>query len=154
MEFKTLMVHLDLGKANDGLLAITANLAGKFKAHVIGVASCQPMRLDWQDAYITAELAEDRKEIERQMNAAEQELRAALDGKVESVEWRSTVVPGSLADYVASQARATDLIITGPEISGTGFDHTRRVGIADLVLEAGRPVLIVPKSLEQLTLNR
>jgi len=154
MEFKSLMAHLELGQANDGVLAITADLAQRFKAHVIGVASCQPMRLDWQDAYITAELAEDRKEIEKQMNAAERELHAAMDAKAESLEWRSTVMPGSLADYIASQARAADLIITGPEIPGTGFDHTRRVGIADLVLEAGRPILMVPKGLAQLALNR
>ena len=51
----------------------------------------------------------------------------------------------SLADYVAHQARAADLIITGPDIGGSVFDHTRQVGIAVLVMTAGCPVLIVPK---------
>ena len=148
------MAHLEIGRTNDGLLGVTAHLAQLFQAHVIGVASCQPMRLDWEDVYIAAELAEDRKVIEKQMNEAERELHAALDGKAASVDWRSTVTPGSLAGYIANQARATDLIVTGPEIPAVGFDHTRRVGIADLVMEAGRPVLIVPKGQKQLKLDR
>lgn len=154
VDFKILMTHLEIGQANDGLLDITAYLAQRLQSHVIGVASCQPMRLDWEDIYIAAELAEDRKEIEKHMNAAERELHAALDGKAASVQWRSTVTSGSLADYIANEARAADLIITGSERPGIGFDHTRRVGIADLVMETGRPVLIVPKEQRQLRLDR
>lgn len=154
MNPKTLMAHVELGQSNAGLLAITTDLARQFKAHVIGVASCQPMRLDWQDAYVTAGLlAEDRKEIEKQMGAAEKELRTALGGKIAGVEWRSTVTLGSLADYIALQARAADLVITGTEIAGSILDHTRRVGIADLVMEAGRPILVIPKKVKQLSFD-
>lgn len=154
MNPKTLMAHVELGQSNAGLLAITTDLARQFKAHVIGVASCQPMRLDWQDAYVTAGLlAEDRKEIEKQMGAAEKELRTALGGKIAGVEWRSTVTLGSLADYIALQARAADLVITGTEIAGSILDHTRRVGIADLVMEAGRPILVIPKRVKQLSFD-
>ena len=155
MYLKTLMAHVELGQSNSGLLAITADLARQFGAHVIGLASCQPMRLDWQDAYITAGLiAEDRKEIEVQMAAAEQELRAALDGKSAGLEWRSTVTLGSLADYIAHQARAADLVITGPQMPGSIQDRSRRTAIADLVMEAGRPVLIVPNGAKRLGLDR
>jgi nucleotide-binding universal stress UspA family protein len=155
MYLKTLMAHVELGQSNSGLLAIAGDLARQFGAHVIGVASCQPMRLDWQDAYITAGLlAEDRKEIEAQMAAAEQELRAALDGKSAGVEWRSTVTLGSLADYIAQQARAADLVITGPQMPGSVQDRSRRTAIADLVMEAGRPVLIVPSQVKRLSLDR
>lgn len=154
MEFKTLMVHLELGQSNDRLLAIATDLAQRLKAHIVGIAGCQPVLLDWADAYISAEvLAEDRKEIEKQLVAAEKEFRAAMDGKAVSAEWRSTVTMGSLADYIANQARAADLIITGPDIGPSLFDHTRRVGITDLVMDAGRPVLIVPKGQGQLPLH-
>ena len=154
MEFKTLMAHLELGQPNDHLLAIAADLAQRLKAHMVGIAGCQPIRLDWTDAYITAEvLAEDAKEIERQMGVAEKAFRAAMEGRAAGAEWRSTVTMGSLADYIATQARAADLIITGPDIGASLFDHTRRVGITDLVMEAGRPVLIVPKGQGQLPLH-
>jgi len=155
MEFKTLMVHLELGQSNDRLLAIAIDLAKRLKAHVIGIAGCQPIRLDWQsDGFIAAEvLAEDRKEIEKQMKVAESAFQAIMAENAMSAEWRSTVTLDSLADYIAAQSRAADLIITGPDIGASFFDHTRRVGIADLVMEAGRPVLIVPKSQSQLPLS-
>jgi len=154
MEFRTLMVHLELGRPNDRVLAVTADLAQRLKAHVVGIAACQPIRMDWQDAYVTAEvLVEDQKEIEKEMKAAEEAFQAAMAGKAVSVEWRSTVTLDSLADYVATQARAADLIITGPDIGASLFDHTRRVGIADLVMDAGRPALIVPQSQDQLPLS-
>ena len=154
MEFQTLMAHLELGQPNDRLLAIATNLAQRLKAHVIGIAACQPIRIDWGDAYVNAEvLAEDRQEIEKQVKAAENAFRAVMAENTISAEWRSTVTFDSLADYVANQARAADLIITGPDLGASLFDHTRRVGIADLAMEAGRPVLIVPKSQAQLALN-
>jgi len=48
---------------------------------------------------------------------------------------------------------AADFIITGPDIGGNFLDSTRRVGIADLVMQAGRPVLIVPYNREEINLN-
>jgi nucleotide-binding universal stress UspA family protein len=155
MDYKTLAVHLELGQANDGLLDLTADLAQKLKAYVIGIASCQPIRLDFADGYLSAEiLAEDRKEIERQIKEAEAAFHAKIDGKAAGTEWRSTVTIGSLAGYVAQQSRAADLIITGPDIGGSVLDQTRRVNIADLVMEAGRPCLIVPKGHNHLALDR
>lgn len=154
MEFKTLMVHLELGQSNDRLLGITADLAQRLKANVIGVAGCQPVRIDFEDPYITAEvLEEDRREIDKELKAAEQALRSSMTEKSINVEWRSTITFGSLADYIATEARSADLIITGPDIGVSLFDSTRRVGIADLVMEAGRPVLVVPKEMSQLPLN-
>lgn len=154
MGYRTLMVHLELGRSNEGLLAITRDLALRLKAAVIGIAGCQPIQLMYNETYVAGEIyAEDRKLIEKQIQDAEQEFRAAMAGKVAELEWRSMVTFSSLAEYIAHQARAADLLITGPDIGGSVFDHTRRVGIADLVMEAGRPVLIVPKGRNELHLQ-
>ena len=154
MGYKTLMVHLELGRPNAGLLAITSDLAQRLKAAVIGIAGCQPIQLMYNETYVAGDiLAEDRKLIEKQIQDAEREFREALAGKVPALDWRSTVTYGPLAEYVARQARAADLLITGPDIGGSVFDHSRRVGIADLVMEAGRPVLIVPKGRDELHLQ-
>ncbi len=155
MSFKTLMVHLELGRANDGLLAIAGDLAQRLKAHVIGIAACQPIQLMYNETYISGDIVEqDREQIETQLRDAEHQMRAALDAIGVKSEWRSAVTPGSLADFVATQARAADLLLTGPVIPGSTFDHTRQVNIADLAMEAGRPVLIVPRSRDHLDLNR
>jgi nucleotide-binding universal stress UspA family protein len=155
MEYKTLMVHLELGRSNEKLLTLTGELAQRLKAHVIGIASCQPVQLAYNETYIAGDiLEEDRKAIEKQMKEAERQLHSTLDGKATGLEWRSTVTFGPLADYMVQQTRAADLVITGPDIGRSVFDHTRQVGIARLILEAGRPVLIVPNGRSELNLNR
>ena len=155
MVYKTLMVHLELGQSNKGLISLTANLAQRLEANVIGIAACQPVQIIYDETYVAGEiLAENRKQIEKQMKETEMNLRALLDGKTASPGWRSTVTFGPLADYIAGQARAADLIITGPDIGGSIFDRTREVGIADLVMEVGRPVLLVPKGRDDLELSR
>ena len=155
MDCKTIMVRLELGQSNKNLLAITADLSQRLKAGVIGIAACQPIQLVYDETYIAGELlGEDRKQIEKQIKEAESEFRAELKDKVPNLGWRSTVTFASLADYVAHQARAADLIITGPDIGGSVFDHTRQVEIADLVMRAGCPVLIVPKGRGELNLQQ
>lgn len=155
MSFKTLMVHLELGRANDRLLAVVGDLAQRLKAHVIGIAACQPLQLMYNETYIAGDIVEqDRKQIEKQLKDAEQQMRTALEAVGVKSEWRSTITPGSLADFMAMQARAADLILTGPSIRGSTFDHTRQVNVADLAMEAGRPVLIVPHGRDHLDLNR
>ncbi len=155
MGFKTLMVHLELGRANDRLLAVAGDLAQRLKAHVIGIAACQPIQLMYNETYISGEIVEqDREQIEKQLGDAERQMRTALDALGVKSEWRSTITPGSLADFMAVQARAADLVLTGPSLRGSTFDHTRQVNVADLAMGAGRPVLIVPHGRDHLDLNR
>ncbi len=154
MDYKTLMVHLELGRANTALLSITADLVQRLKADAIGIAGCQPIQVLYDATYVAGEiLAEDRKQIEKQMQDAEREFREALSGKCAGVSWRSAVTFDSLAEFMADEARAADLILTIPDIGGSVFDHTRQVGITDLVMRAGRPVLIVPKDQDSLNLD-
>ena len=155
MSFKTLMVHLELGRANGGLLAIAGDLAQRLKAHVIGIAACQPIQLLYDETYVAGEIVEeDRRQIRAQIKDAEGQLHAALNAIGVKSEWRSTITPGSLADFIAMQARAADLVLTSPALAGSAFDHTRQVSVADLVMEAGRPVLIAPHDRHHLDLNR
>lgn len=153
MTYASLMVHLDLGAPSAGLLQVAADLAGRFKARVIGIAACQPMPIAFGDGYMSAEVIEqDRAESEKETNKAEADFRAALHGKVTEPEWRSTISYMALADYVAGQARGADLLITGPDRKGPSFDSSRQVNIGDLVMRVGRPVLIVPPGASTLDL--
>ena len=155
MGIKTIMVHLELEKPRGSLLALTGELALKLSAaEVIGIAGCQPVELIYGDTYVAGEvMAADRKQIEHDLKVVEERFTSALTGKVDRLEWRSNITYGPLADYIAREARAADLLITGPEIGGSMFDHARRTRIADLVLEVGRPVLIVPDTCDKLDLG-
>jgi nucleotide-binding universal stress UspA family protein len=143
--YATVMVHLQLGRSNAHLLQIAGDLAERFGAGVIGIATCQPMQIVYEDAYVPANLIEqDRQEIEKELAAAQSEFRAALQGRVSRLEWRSKVTVYSLSRYLASQARSADLVVTGVDRDLSLFDTTRHADLGDLVLQAGRPVLVVP----------
>ncbi|HWD38011.1 MAG TPA: hypothetical protein VG944_04130 [Fimbriimonas sp.] len=77
----------------------------------------------------------------------------AFNGKAAKLEWRSSITFDLLADYIAREARAADLLIAAPEQSGSVFDNTRRVVLADLVMRSGRPVLVVGETVQQLDLE-
>ena len=142
MGYATLMVHLELGRPNTALLKVTGELAGQLKADVVGIAACQPMRILYNDGYVPAEIVEqDRLEIDDEMRAAEAEFRAAFGA---ACVWRSAITYTSLAAELAKQARCADLLITGVDRNASIFDTSRHVEIGDLVMQAGRPCLIMP----------
>jgi nucleotide-binding universal stress UspA family protein len=154
MTYATLMVHLELGRPNAALLRITGDLAERLRVSVLGVAVCQPMRIIYNDGYVPGDIIEqDRKQIDDEIKAAEAEFRSVLAGRAASVEWRSAVIYTSLSEYLATQARCADLVVTGVDRNASMFDTSRHVDIGDLVMEAGRPCLIVPAATETLPLQ-
>jgi nucleotide-binding universal stress UspA family protein len=107
------------------------------------------------DGYVSGDLIEhDREEIEKEIKEAEAEFRRALHRRVGTIEWRSTVTFASLCDYVAHEARSADLVITGVDRKAALFDSSRHVSIGALLLEVGRPVLIVPVTVDKVELER
>jgi nucleotide-binding universal stress UspA family protein len=152
--FATLMVHLELGHSNANLLKIAAELAERFHAGVIGIAAGQPIEAIYGDAYLAGEYMEqDREEIEKEIEAAETEFRNALRGCTGNLEWRATVTLGPLSHYVAQEARSADLLITKGDSGRPVLNGSRYLDTGDLVIRAGRPVLIVPASVDELRLK-
>jgi nucleotide-binding universal stress UspA family protein len=154
MAYTTLMVHLTLGRSNTGLLRIAGDLAARFQAQVIGVAACQPMQMVYGEGYVDGTLfQQDRLETERELAQAEAEFLAAMQARGLSVEWRASVMFGPLAEWLANQARCADLVISA-QASADLLDASRTVDSGDLVLQVGRPVLMVPAGLDTLALDR
>ncbi|THD52529.1 universal stress protein [Phenylobacterium sp.] len=154
MTLRTIMVQLELGRPHAGVLAVAGDLGERFQAEVIGIAACQPMRMDYGDVAFSGDFVQvDRDEIDRELKAAELDFRTALGPRATSVAWRSTITNGSLCDYFAREARSADLIIT--HVSSTDLlNPTRRINTGGLVMQAGRPVLIVPGHVQSLKIER
>jgi nucleotide-binding universal stress UspA family protein len=153
VNYATLMVHLELGHPNTALLKLTSALAERLHAAVIGIAVCQPIRIIYNDGYIPADVIEqDRKQIDGELKAAEAEFRTALTAPV-AVDWRSAVTHAPLSEHLAAEACCADLVITGVEPNPSIFDTSRFVDIGDLVMQTGRPCLIVPAQIETLSLE-
>jgi nucleotide-binding universal stress UspA family protein len=155
MTFRTLMVNLELDADNSSILNITGELAARFAARVIGIAACQPLPILYDEGLMATEaITIDRNEINDQIAQAEQAFRAALSGRARALEWRSLITYESLGNYIAKQARAADLIITGRDPGPSLLDESRRVKVGELAMRAGRPLLLVPKGISSLSLRR
>src|SRR4051812_9993525 len=104
MTFKTLMLHVELARSNHHLTAIAGDLAQRFGANVIGIAGCQPVRVLYDGGLLAGEItADDRKEIQKELEAAEKCFRQDLAKHATALEWRSSVTYLSLAAYIAQQ---------------------------------------------------
>lgn len=145
MSYANLMVHLEIGRSNVDLLQVAGDLAKRFQARVVGIGACQPMQLVYNDGYIPERLVkEDLDEIDKDIKLAEFEFRNALLGCATSLKWKSKVTFSPLADYIAQEARAADLIVTCASRYSDLLDQSRHVPIGDLAMQAGRPLLVVP----------
>jgi nucleotide-binding universal stress UspA family protein len=154
MSYATLMAHMELGLANDHLLNITASLAERFSARVVGVAAAHPIQIIYGGIYATGDLLQlDREQMGKETCEAERSFRSVLKDKCQSLDWRTAMTVMPLADYICDQARSADLIITRPDRGGVLFDGSRRTDVGDLVMRAGRPVLIVPEEAPLLALD-
>jgi len=154
MAYKTLLVHLDLNGDNEGLLKITGDLAVRFGAKVIGIAAAQPILPLYDEGFAAADIAtQHRNEVDKETAACRAQFQQVLESRVKQIEWRSTVTLDSLDSYIATEARCADLIVTGKDVGASLMDNSRRVNIGDLAIQAGRPVLIVPKGITKLDLR-
>ncbi|MGA9420797.1 MAG: universal stress protein [Rhodanobacteraceae bacterium] len=143
--YSTLMVHLEPDNDNASLLNITGDLAERFDADVIGIAACQTAMLVIGDGVGSAAFVErDQAEIKKKMGRTEKAFHEALQHRSPHLEWRSTETYGAPTEYIVRQMRSADLLITGVNHRGSWLDPTWRVDTGDLVMQAGRPVLIVP----------
>jgi nucleotide-binding universal stress UspA family protein len=156
MSYATLMVHLQLGKSNAGLLTLTADIARRYRANVIGIAACQPLLATSALAgFLSAEaVQQDQLAFEREAREAEVEFRRLLEGHAARLDWRCASIFSLLAGYIASEARSADLILTAPEHGGSLFSTAHHTRIGELAMQAGRPILLAPETITRLQLDQ
>jgi nucleotide-binding universal stress UspA family protein len=154
MGYKSLLVHLDLGRSNANLLAFARAFAERFDARVMGIAASAPPFLAYADVGVDGESFElERSEIGQEVGAAEASFRAAFRDHRSAVSWRAAEDDADLVRYVARQARNADLLLTAVA-PGDFLDRTRAMHTGALVMQVGRPVLLVPLAMQGARLGR
>jgi nucleotide-binding universal stress UspA family protein len=151
--YRSLMVHLDLEHSNEAALRITAELAGLFKSQVIGVAAGFPNAPVHADGMIAASVLEaDHEQMKQAIDRCENRFRATMNPLGHPLQWRSDVA--NTADFLATQARAADLLIVGRQESDSVLVPGQSLDIGDAVMRAGRPILLVPPGKTRLAPDR
>jgi nucleotide-binding universal stress UspA family protein len=152
MTYATAMVVIELGRSNARLLAFAADLATRMGLGLVGVAACQPMAAIYDQSMVLGDyVQEDRDELDAEIKAAKVEFDTALDGRGIELDWHSTVTISSLCEYTVARARAADIILCAT--GGEPMVVSRRASVSDIVMHAGRPVLLVPTHVEKLSLD-
>lgn len=152
MTYTTLMVHLQLGRSNATALNVAGELAEHCQANVIAIAACQPLFAVGGDIYSEA-MELDRAQLQTAAAEAEAEARALMEGRAVRLDWRFASMLTSTAEHIACEARSADLIIAAPDRGGSFFPEPLRVKIGDVLMRAGRPLLLVPERTTGLALD-
>lgn len=155
MPYASLLVNIRLGRLNRDLLTVVADLAARLgSSKVIGVAACRPIQAICADYAVPAKLfEEDRKHTATAFELAEAEFRSIFGGRTLQQEWRARTTLRPLSHQLVREARSADLLVTRVPASSSSLDTTRDVDIRDLVMEAAKPVLIVPEGARKLSLE-
>lgn len=95
-------------------------------------------------------IEQDIMEADATLKVAENEFRNTFKSRVGKFAWRGATVLEIPSDYVARQARCASLVVTGAQLESASYT-SQIVNKGDLVLKAGRPVLIVPDAAERFT---
>lgn len=144
----------DPGGSNKAVLRVAAGLVERLGCSVIGIAACQPMQIIYTDSYVMGDLIEqDRAHKTASIAKAEAQFRAALGPSVQDLHWRSSIGYAPLATTLAENARAADLLLISPAARDSFLDLGSRLDLGALVIQLGRPALIVPRGTEALALQ-
>jgi nucleotide-binding universal stress UspA family protein len=143
MTYAAVMVSLALEQSNEGRLETASQIAERFDAAIIGIAASQfspPLY------FTTGEQAQNlidqgRASINKRIAELEAQFRAATRDRARQVEWRCAI--DFPARYILREARCADIIVSGGE-TGALADPFVQASPKDLVMQAGRPLLIVP----------
>lgn len=143
MAIKEILVHVDGAKAATRRLELACGLADHFDAHLTALYVDPELMLPAFAEVPSGPVLVDalEKDIVERAAAAEAAFEDVRTRTGVSAEWRR--VQGFVAGCVVSHARYADLAIVGQ--GGDEDPQSMCDGVADSVmLEAGRPVLVVP----------
>lgn len=153
MRYATVMVGLALGQPNEARLEVCGQLAERFGARVIGVAAAEfSPPLYFSEGEPAQRLIDQGwAAVKNRLAELESEFRAAMQNRAIEVEWRCA--EDFPTRYTVRQARACDIIVVGEAARGALADPFVQVDPSDLVMQVGRPLLVVPETCNWLDLR-
>jgi nucleotide-binding universal stress UspA family protein len=153
MTYATVMVSLALDRSNDARLEITGQLAEWFGAHVIGITAAEfsPPLYFTTGEQAQKVLDEGRAAIRNRVAEVEAQFRAAMQNRAAAVEWRCA--EDFPTRFTVQHARAADVIVVGEDGRDALADPFMQANPSDLVMQTGRPLLVVPDTSNWLDLR-
>ena len=152
MAIATIMVCLALDQSNQARLEIAGELAERFGADLVGIAAAQfapPLYfMDGEQAQSVIEQGEAT--IRKRLKELEEQFRQATRSRTAFVDWRAAL--DFPARFILKQSRCADIVVTGGH-SPAFSDAFASASPKDLVMQTGRPLLVVPDGCDWLDLR-
>lgn len=152
MSFATISVYLAPGAANEHTVKIARDLAFRMKSYVIGIAAADVSPptyfLDGREAQSLLEHM--RAEVQIGLSELREVFHEHMRATEVEYEWRANICRP--LDFLCEQSRSVDLIVM-PAKRGVLIDPFTVAKLDAFLVAAGRPVLVVPDSVEFLDLR-
>ena len=152
MTYATVMVSLALDESNEARLEAANQIAERFDSGIVGIAAAQFSPPVYFTSGEQAQNLIDQGQalIRKRMSELEVQFREATKNRAKYVEWRCAI--DFPARYILQEARCADIIVSGGQ-SNALSDPFALASPKDLVMRAGRPLLIAPDNVSWLDLR-
>jgi nucleotide-binding universal stress UspA family protein len=155
--YAAVMVHVESeSTASDARVALAIDIARRFGATLIGVAaeSIQPPPVDpFGGGVMVGEIIDAEEErVQSELQTARSRFETLTRDSGLGAEWRSAI--DAPTQVIGREARAADLIVIGREGSSSGPGAYQSPNPGDLLMHAGRPLLVVPPGTGSLVAER
>lgn len=148
MAYATLMVHVDFDATSDARMRLAVDLSNDISATLIGIAAqgIAPV-ITWQGVTVGAQVTPAGYEyLEASLAGLEAQFREATRESRKPSEWRSATLPPTA--FILREVRSADLVIVGRPPTYQDLYHS--LDTTELLMAAGRPILIVPDEAKSL----
>ena len=137
----------------DARLEVAAQLAERFGVRVIGVAAAEfsPPLYFTEGEPAQRLIDQGWAAVRNWLKELESAFRGAMQNRAVEVEWRCG--EDFPTRFIVRQARACDIIVVGEASRGGLADPFVQVNPSDLVMQVGRPLLVVPETCNWLDLR-
>ena len=151
MTIGTVMVYVDAAQQAEEQVRVARNVANRFGASIIGVSALAiPPPVVTEGVAIQATTADDVKRMKATLVEKEEWFRNVVGMPKEKTEWRWDIEDPTM--FLVNEARAADLIVM--RAWHRGADAFRFVDPAEAILRLGRPAIVVPEHVSDLTADR
>lgn len=154
MSFKSILVNLDIDGPTDSVIMAACDLAQRLQARLIGLCAAdaaipstypevESMAIEaWQQLW---------DDIETRFKELHADFDRLVAGSVEA-EWRESL--GFPTGVLTGMAKAADLVVLGATKGAASGNLHRAADPGSVILEAGRPALILASGADRVPLER
>lgn len=154
MQIREILVNIDIDAFSPALVDCAVDLARRFDADLIGISAAEPntVGMGYEGAAAVALLYEqEQHDIANRLAELERQFKAAIPAGLNAA-WQGYIDRPDIA--VSRAARCADLIITGSNFGGIDKNPQRSIDTGELLVRAGRPVLIAGMGQTQIKADR